>query len=902
MAFEPSPQQREILDHWGSPLVVVAGAGCGKTTTLVEKARRLIGSKPDARICAVSFTEKSAADLRERLSEFLDLGCHWVRTIHGLCSGVIRQFPQEAGLLGGERVVDAREADGLWAEALEAVWFGEWSDPGLREAWAVLETRETLDTLRGSLDRARALWFNGLRDFQGGSRELRAFLTLASHVMDRYALLKSRAGALDFQDLEVRAGQALSDERVRTHFHRAFDLVMIDEFQDTNPLQAELLWRFVRPDQSNLVVVGDPKQSIYGFREADVTVFDEKADEIMTRGKRLDLTVNRRSRPEILNYVNALCGKIFPRAELVYEPLESHREAARAGEAVVGELRAPQAGAGPQTLVAWLRSEVARGVPLSDFAILLRKVKGNLRWLEALREAGFPMAISSGGFFWDDVRVRELVALLKFWSHPGNENSAVTFFRAPWVGVPDRVIDDWMFSKPRDLKTAFLKTTLPLAEILRPLAAECVRPGQILEALLGDSDREREIGSQILGLWHRAEGLSAQGLTFHEVVSRFADAVEEGQREKEIPPPEGAGHLRVLTIHASKGLEFPRVILIDFPDVSRSDKTPVLFWDRKRGAEVAVMGDDGERNKDAPLEKDWRAFLKARALQESLRVFYVALTRAREQVVLVLEPTDRDLAAKTELWRTWVENEGPKLSRLVASSHEAAVARPSQAAPQMLRPSEKGIPRREVHRARHSVTEWLVLSKCPRQYEWTYIRPRFVPETQKALQEDDFSREGTRIHAEKAREVLSMANGRNRWPELSFEAPVDGPHEVLVGTLDLLEEDAGQFVLTDYKVTRAKKTPDELRDQYARQLELYAWAVNQLAPESRDRLQARILNIHDGQETLVEIPLPKASALSERARALLKEARAVLEVEGEPRPGSHCMVCPVRFICSNRAS
>src|SRR4051794_5138385 len=128
----PSPEQQIVIDTWGKGMAVLAGAGSGKTTTLVSKCARLTELNPKARFAAVSFTERSASDLRAKLSKALlktsepgALNQHWIMTIHGLCGAIIREYPRQAGFDGEESVLADSEAQLLWERAIEALWLEE---------------------------------------------------------------------------------------------------------------------------------------------------------------------------------------------------------------------------------------------------------------------------------------------------------------------------------------------------------------------------------------------------------------------------------------------------------------------------------------------------------------------------------------------------------------------------------------------------------------------------------------------------------------------------------------------------------------------------------------------------------------------------------------------------------
>jgi len=604
--FDPTAEQKAVIDSWGSAMAVTAGAGTGKTTTLVAKCEKLLEMNPRARFCAVSFTEKSASDIKVKLSRRIRLAGeggalsgHWVMTIHALCAAVIRQFPRESGFDGDESMLSDPEASALWSRAIEWLWLGTPS-AAVDFALNTLLARESRKDLVGVLSRVKALAaFGAIESLdeigRAGDRDSAALAAVSRALLSRYDSLKRRRGAMDFDDLEKGASRALCVAGVRNYFHRRFDLVLVDEFQDTNPVQASVISRLAKPDQSNLCVVGDPKQSIYRFRDADVSVFEEFCRKMP---EKKSLTWNFRSRPGIIGFVNSTCEPLFQVSGMKYEKLE-HRRPAQDSPAVT-RLSDPS----PRALAAWLSS--CGKSSLGGTVLLMRRIRGNEKWLEALSAAGIPVAVGSGGLFWEDPRVREIMSLLKWWDNPQNRLSAAVFMRAPWVGVPDGTLDSWL-SENQNLKQVFISAGGPVAQALAALDGRCVRPGELVLALLATEGIEMEIGAQALGLWHRAEELSSRGLGFSETVAHLARAMDECRRDRDVPPPAGSGQIAVLTIHGAKGLEFDRVVLVDFaPKPARARNAPLLFWDRLKGAYFAGRLADGERDKKNPVEALWR--------------------------------------------------------------------------------------------------------------------------------------------------------------------------------------------------------------------------------------------------------------------------------------------------------
>jgi len=946
----PSPEQQKVIDSWGQGMAVIAGAGSGKTTTLVTKCVELLRRKPDAKFAAVSFTEKSANDLRAKLSLRLAeefggggnvLAGHWVTTIHGLCGSILRENPRKAGFDGEETMLAEAETQLLWEQAIEALWLDDL--PGeIAESLEALLNRESRSSILELLWRVKDLAGFGALDSLDGTEDgsSRALARVTRFVLDRYERMKRRRGGLDFSDLEKGAEQALKSESVRRAFHERFDLVLVDEFQDTNPLQAKIIWQFVKPDASNLCVVGDPKQSIYRFRDADVSVFEEFCSRLPVN---LSLTWNFRSRPGIIDYANQICGPAFEASGMRYEALTAKRDTHERLEPVTRlEVRTPE------DLGRWVRAEQEKGIALHEMALLLRKIRGNERWLKALTSAGIPIAVGSGGLFWEDPRVRELVALLKWWDNPGNSLSAAVFLRAPWLGIPDVTIDEWIKQDPT-LRKPFLASSHPIALALRELEGRVIRPAELVLGVLVSDEAERELGAPLLGLWHRLEELSSRGLDFHRVVREVSESVDESRRERDVPPPRNQGQLCVLTLHGSKGLEFDHVLLLDFGGKPQRANSPLLFWDRERGAYFGARTSDGTRDDKGPLEVSWRELEKKKNLAESKRLFYVALTRARERLVLVCpedgaleEVPSREDAFAKDHWRAWIECMGIALPLSPVAAAADLAPRVGQAL------ATSGVAKRKLsptrlQRPRHSVTEWNMLSRCARAYEWTYVRPRVVAEgipevghftgarIASSSDEEISQKElGTRVHAclergdfdgltrleqEVGRDrfvsepVMSWAlssawmappnpsDGRDVWTELSFELPVDG--EVLVGSMDRLvlsrRDGVSRYSVVDFKVTAKPKSVDALLEAYRTQLDLYAWALEKLHGRADDMTaEALLVNISAAKIQAVQVPLRQL-----RVEELASKASAIIDgSEGEPSPGPLCQVCEFRRSCS----
>lgn len=942
-----TPEQRQVVETWGQGIAVMAGAGSGKTFTLVQKVRALLEKNLQARFAAVSFTEKSAKDLREKLTslslEILGrpLQGQWVTTIHGLCSSIIREYPREAGFDGDEVMASESESQAMWEQATESFWFDDLPTE-VEEALERFLERESRDSFVQLLTRVRNLFAMNILDELESAPDLRV---LAAYAIEKYDRLKRRRGALDFNDLEIGADRALAYDHVRADYRARFDLVMVDEFQDTNPVQARILTAFTKPGFSNLCVVGDPKQSIYRFRDADVSVFSHFCAQLPVN---VALTRNYRSVPGVLEFCNVVCEPAFLASDMEYQALTPAREPDSAFPAVEAiEVQTPEG------LVAWIERERAKGVDLSEMALLLRKIRGKPeKWLKALTTAGIPIAIESGGLLWSDPRARELCSLLKWWSNPGNEYSGAVFFRAPWCGIEDRTIDEWRAKDP-SFVGPFFASSHPLAVLLKPLYARrtTVRPGELLLALLQSDAVEKELGPLVLALWHRSEELSSRGYDFQRVALDLAEACEEGRREKSVPPPKNAGQLRVMTIHGSKGLEFPHVILLDFPEkAERAPEMPLLFWDREEGAYLGGRDEEGERLKEDALEAKWRKWEEEKELAESKRVLYVALTRAMTRLVCVL-PTTLDPKAresvekhrakiedplKKDYWRAWIE----KGLKIAEESNEAELKKTKRARSDADTSEAwslpKELPKFVQKRPRHSVSEWNTLSRCERAYEWVAIRPDedeieprewiegLEPDSRAPSRKIAQNEVGTAVHrclelndeiglrdlekelgseifqAEPVIEWLKsspLMRGERVWKEFAFEIPIGS--EALVGAMDrLIYSEADGYTLIDFKITTKRKSEAELLEAYATQLNLYGWALEVLEPTARGKIRLKIVNIAPGGVREIDIPLRS----SELDRLAAQSTGIIGGRAGRAIPGHLCRVCEFRSRCDEGTS
>lgn len=936
-------KQAKIIESQGLGQAVVAGAGCGKTTTLVAKCKALMLRNAEARFCAVSFTEKSVRDLREALTKGLpggDLSAHWVKTIHGLCSSILREFPSEAGLQGGERILLEDEAGRYWERSLAVLWTST-DNREISEAVDRLLGVYSRSTLEDLLKKLRSLESFGVEQFITRSfdrTEVRDLWEVFTSVHLRYRQAKNREGVLDFNDLETRARKALEFPAVRKHYQARFDLVLVDEFQDTNPIQGEILERFVRPDYSNLTIVGDPKQSIYRFRDADVSVFQELVKKLPELHL---LDINYRSRPSIIRFVNEVCAPVFAASDLAYEPLSAGRAEGNSESSVMRVEWETE-----DDLARFFLAQRAGGIDYSEFTVLVRSLRKEKtrNFLGTLEKHRIPFLLGSGGRFYEDPRVKEAVAFLKGWLSPGNTLSQVTALRSPWIGIPDGVLRRWSESRGDSgyFDLFFKESDHPVALALRemylgPDRLSRLRPGLILARLLEVEALDEQMVQPLSSLWHKCEEWSRQGRRFYEIVQGLAKAVEEVKIEREVPAPAEKGMLRIMTVHGSKGLQFPRVVLLDFDGDYRGGGSPDLIWDRTRGVHLFERDDEGQRLKEGSANEVWSGIEKQAAVAESKRVFYVALTRPQEQLILAWKKEVKVRKAATlpdyqagltDNWREWVETVAlPPLWNPVLENgivdQQVENARETEAV------RIQGFDPRP-YRARHSPSEWLVLSHCPLRYRWKFWDGVDASESDVSADRElksgteaatEVAEQGKRIHAllehgdweglkgefvslevgertvvELGKVLGDPDRGMEIHAELGFEVPLSSK-EALVGMMDRLEIDPIRKTVrvVDYKFTARPKDADELVEQYALQLRLYAWAACHLIDFVPEQVEGAIAHFcREGGLQWIPLPVFDAQGLESEVQKWYQKAK-----EGAARPvtGNHCRYCEFRGRC-----
>jgi ATP-dependent DNA helicase Rep len=403
-----NPAQDAAVHHLRGPCLVIAGAGSGKTRVIVHKIARLLraGYEP-GQIAAITFTNKAAAEMRDRVKALVgpraakDLV---VSTFHALGVRLLRQEGERLGLKPGFSILDADDVLGVLKDA------GGTSDVGLARRWQAI--------IGGWKNRG----LNAAQAEPGNDDE-----ALAVRVMQRYEERLAAYQAVDFDDLIALPCKLLGqDAEVRIRWQDRLRYLLVDEVQDTNPLQYELLKQLAGP-RADFTAVGDDDQSIYGWRGATIENLKRLALEY-PQLKVIPLEQNYRSSGHILRAANALIAhnpKLF--AKTLWSD-QGDGEPVRVLECDGEEHEA-------ERIVAWIQARRESGARLQDFAVLYRANHQAKPFEKALRKAGLPYKVSGGQSFFDRAEIRDLCAWLRLLV---NNDDDPAFLRA--ATVPKRGI------------------------------------------------------------------------------------------------------------------------------------------------------------------------------------------------------------------------------------------------------------------------------------------------------------------------------------------------------------------------------------------------------------------------------------------------------------------------------
>ena len=674
-----NPAQQEAVQTTNGPVLVLAGAGSGKTRVLTYRVAHLIRDcgVPPYRILAFTFTNKAAGEMKERLSGLLDGVPRdmWVGTFHATGVRILRQQGSAVGIEPGFSIFDTDDQDSLLRRILKDKNLGD------RDF--------TPRIVRAAISSAK----NQLMTADEFAAEAESFRQeRIAEVFGEYEKRLLDSNAMDFDDL-IGKPLELFDKRpdIRDLFADRFEYVMVDEYQDTNPAQSRLI-EALSGKYRNLCVVGDDDQSIYGWRGADIKHI-LSFSQTFPQAKVVRLEQNYRSTKNIIEAANAVVINNRYRNQ---KQLWTEREA---GDLLTLTVVGDEEEEARYVVAAALQEIEKRDLSRRDVAVLYR-TNAQSRALEgAFRNAGVPYELVGGTAFYQRKEIKDLLAYLRLLVNPLDNVAFTRVVNTPKRGIGGTTLDRLALHAEREEKSLlqslesiesapeFRDAARKKLKVFESLVEEfAARAGDPVDEVLSDlverldfrghlqqdephtaEDRIENVDEMIAGarLFVRNNEQGDVHSFLNEVLLlTSADSAEETQER-----------VRLMTIHNAKGLEFPVVLA--------------------PGLEEALLPHVSSMDSDEELE-------------EERRLFYVALTRAQDQVHL--------FAAKTR--QRWGAGSGSLLSRFVQELPEPLLV-VNEVAPSW------GSSWRSERVERSRAAEYQELDAGPRRSLGTVVHPTF---------------------------------------------------------------------------------------------------------------------------------------------------------------------------------
>lgn len=591
-------QQLDAVMHDDGPALVIAGAGTGKTRTLVYRVARLVedGTPPES-ILLLTFTRRAAREMLNRASDVLDNRCKKVRggTFHHYCNLLLHRHAEELGYPRNFTLLDQSDA----MDTIHHIRSTYYHHLRLKR----FPQKQTLLAIFSSMINTRRSLYEVLAD------DYPRFLEhhdAVSELFDRYNRYKRDNGVMDFDDLLTQTSVLLSgNDDIRRKVASQNRYVMVDEYQDTNNLQADLVALFSSVHE-NLMVVGDDAQSIYAFRGANfrnILAFPDLHDNC----KILKLEENYRSAEPILNLANSLMNK-------AKDKFDKNLYTRRASGDLPGIVKASNENEQSRFVAQMLLQLRELEIPLNDMAVLFRNGRDSydLEW--ELNKMNIPFRKFGGQKFAEAAHIRDVLAHLRVVVNPEDQiawNRILMLVDGIGPKTAAELVNWLQLHKNRGLKEAdvasksYKKQIDQLSEALADISSKKNDPGKALERIMAYytpvcENRYDDHPKRIKDLEAFA-GLSRSYTNLEQLLQDLAlepldaSAMETEASAKDEPP------LTLTTIHSAKGLEWDTVFIIQCLD---------------------------------GILPSGYAVENTSALDEELRLLYVACTRARERLFI----------------------------------------------------------------------------------------------------------------------------------------------------------------------------------------------------------------------------------------------------------------------------
>lgn len=779
---------------------------------------------------------------------------------------------------------------------------------------------EKIDLLKTNLEKALLSWeANNINIYRG-------ILNLLIDIDYNYALKKEKIRGLDYDDLQIKVLELLENKMVREKYQDRFKYIMIDEFQDTNQLQKNIFYRLStekeKLDKSNLFVVGDPKQSIYGFRGADLDVFYDVIDDIRQVSKEETITLQKNYRT--VDTVLAFINNIFSHLMLDrYTSLINFHEFNNSIDVEILEkedLEVP-VGYSPSDYYRYYEAQlIAKRIKelvktgefkYGDFAMLFRATTRNHIYEEALKRYDIPFSNSGGKQFFFQQEILDLINALKSISNPFDTIASIGLLRSPMIGLSDATlywilknrkstlynalismedkenIDEREKTKVReaiDLLSYFysVKNIYGVSEILEKLLSKTY----FIETLILKEGGKQSIANVYKFKDMIREYENKNTGTMEDLIDYLEEAKERDESQGKIKS-ENDDVVKILTIHKSKGLQFP-VIIIPEMSTSSGGKNPNILFHKEIG--IGAQLDSSKALYDY-IKKE----LDKKEREERERVLYVAMTRAEKMIILGNQGKDsgfkkmiKDLINPMQcrfISHIDIEEEGYEPVRLIDEELINQNNKVSFELPLLYEIPEYNQKTIE----RYSISQYLKFIECNRSFFLDYYSKIYAPDEVKNVIEGDYSlgsmEKGNMVHKfcehyrlgmdintllGKVCKSFGLSYDTSIYEELKpyinnylkiYNEDFDKTYvekgfylkinnSYITGAIDRINIKDGKAEILDYKTNKVVNYK-QLIEKYRPQIQLYAYVVKEIMNIEIHR--ARIVFLENGE--LADIPV-----------------------------------------------
>lgn len=597
-------RQKEAVLHFGSPLLVLAGAGSGKTKVITHKIMYLVKALgvDINRILAITFTNKAANEMKERVERALGEKPPWVMTFHSLCVRILRIEAENFGFDRNFVIYDEEDSKKVIKKVLKELNLDE-------EKLKPDKIKDIISKTKQEDDPEYVIDLYSIS------------MPMVKTIYEKYQQELKKANAFDFDDLLVVTVNLLSKKhQVLDRWQGKFDYILVDEYQDTNKIQHQLL-KLLVGSKDGLTVVGDPAQCIYTWRGAtpdNILEFEKSFP-----GTRvIKLERNYRSTKKILDCANSVISKASARWQEKVLKLWTDKDH---GEDIQLKILPTE----KDEAVFIARTIKSRNEPYSDFAVLVRMSFLTRNLEEAMIKAGIPYQIVGGLRFYERAEVKDIISYLRMAVNPRDFASFERSITTPSRGIGDKTIQaisahfdgDWVEACQKAAANLPKKTkeaVLGYIDVIRRLRSEIdVSYTKAVRWLIQEIDYQTYLQKEYERDWEdRVENIG-------ELISAFEEAENSGKTLEEFLEEtalsqaqdniENSNSVKIMTVHAAKGLEFKTVFIAGLED---------------------------------GIFPSGRAFDDPSQMEEERRLFYVAVTRAKEHLYLTLAKTRHSFSNK----------------------------------------------------------------------------------------------------------------------------------------------------------------------------------------------------------------------------------------------------------------